>query len=323
MLDAARKRVFLLHDVHRPAPALLHSRWTLSYLRGPLTRDEIGRLMKEQGTAPAAAPARPAPAVSGAPVLPAPFRHSYFKKYGGELGHGHLLVKYAVRYKGSGETVALRAYPLAGETVVEALEADPLPIEESALTAEAPAGLRYEELPAYLAGGAKAVERALKDRLPDKLAVKAWFDPVTKTASQPREDAAAFASRLGAGGGGPAAEKLRERLEKKQRELASREQDLSGRKRETWMALGSAVLSNIGLFTGRKRTISGAGSVLSKNRMENAAGAKVEDLKAEIAALQAELAEHGQVDPARFEAREIVPARTDLTILRYDLVWVY
>src|SRR5439155_477374 len=40
LLDATRKRVFLLHDVHRSAPVLLHSRWALSYLRGPLTREE-------------------------------------------------------------------------------------------------------------------------------------------------------------------------------------------------------------------------------------------------------------------------------------------
>src|SRR6185295_9081547 len=45
LLDATRKRVFLLHDVHRSGPVLLHSRWALSYLRGPLTREEIARLM--------------------------------------------------------------------------------------------------------------------------------------------------------------------------------------------------------------------------------------------------------------------------------------
>src|SRR5712691_5475900 len=45
MLDATRKRVFLLHDVHRAAPVLLHSRWALSYLQEQLTREEIGRLM--------------------------------------------------------------------------------------------------------------------------------------------------------------------------------------------------------------------------------------------------------------------------------------
>jgi hypothetical protein len=37
LLDGTRKRVFLVHDVHRPRPFLLHSRWSMSYLRGPLT----------------------------------------------------------------------------------------------------------------------------------------------------------------------------------------------------------------------------------------------------------------------------------------------
>ena len=41
LLAATRKRVFLMHDVHRTRPVLVHSRWAMSYLRGPLTRDEI------------------------------------------------------------------------------------------------------------------------------------------------------------------------------------------------------------------------------------------------------------------------------------------
>src|SRR5437899_982927 len=85
LLDATRKRVFLLHDVHRSAPVLLHSRWALSYLRGPLTREETGRLMARDE----AKAARRAPAAEGAeagpPVLPAPFHHLYFSRYGGEI----------------------------------------------------------------------------------------------------------------------------------------------------------------------------------------------------------------------------------------------
>jgi hypothetical protein len=38
-------RVFLMHDVHRPAPLLFQSRWTLSYLRGPLMLEQVERLM--------------------------------------------------------------------------------------------------------------------------------------------------------------------------------------------------------------------------------------------------------------------------------------
>src|SRR5437867_5839625 len=94
LLDATRKRVFLLHDVHRAAPVLLHSRWALSYLRGPLTRDEIARLMAGRGAkasgAAAASAAGPGPAEAGPPVLPAPFHHNYFSRYGGELADPYL-----------------------------------------------------------------------------------------------------------------------------------------------------------------------------------------------------------------------------------------
>jgi hypothetical protein len=257
-------------------------------------------------------------------VAPAQFRHNFLEKYGGELAHPHLLVKYAVRYKGAGESVAVRAHALAGDNAAEVLESEPLVLDESAVTSDAPAGLRYDDLPAWFAtGGARVIEKVLKERLPDKLATSLLVDPVTKALSQPGEDAEAFAARLSAAGGGARAETLRDRLEKKKRDLAAREQDFSGRKAEKWASIGTAILSNVGILLGRKRTISGAGSVLSKNRMENTAEAKVEALRAEIAALESELASLGVVDPGRFETREVVPAKGDLTILRYDLLWVY
>src|SRR6185369_43129 len=123
LLAATRKRVFLLHDVHRAKPCLLQSRWAMSYLRGPLTRDEIARLMKDRkagATAGQPAPsarARAEAAASGPPVLPPPLRHAFLKRHGGELANPYLLVKYAVRYKGAGETVDLRAWPLAGRSM--------------------------------------------------------------------------------------------------------------------------------------------------------------------------------------------------------------
>lgn len=46
ILSGLGKRVFLLHNVHATAPMLFQTRWTLSYLRGPLTRPEIKRLME-------------------------------------------------------------------------------------------------------------------------------------------------------------------------------------------------------------------------------------------------------------------------------------
>ena len=66
MIGGLKSRVFLLHNVHEPAPVLMHTRWTLSYLAGPLTREQIRRL------GGAAAPAAGlAPAQAAAPVIPA------------------------------------------------------------------------------------------------------------------------------------------------------------------------------------------------------------------------------------------------------------
>ncbi len=53
ILSSLAKRVFLLHNVHDKAPRTFQTRWTLSYLRGPLSRDQIRKLT--QARAPAAA----------------------------------------------------------------------------------------------------------------------------------------------------------------------------------------------------------------------------------------------------------------------------
>ena len=41
LLSGLGKRQFLLHNVHDKEPIVFETRWTLSYLRGPLGRDEI------------------------------------------------------------------------------------------------------------------------------------------------------------------------------------------------------------------------------------------------------------------------------------------
>ena len=46
------QRVFLMRNVHDDEPALFRTRWALSYLRGPLTLPEIGRLMKDRRRSP-------------------------------------------------------------------------------------------------------------------------------------------------------------------------------------------------------------------------------------------------------------------------------
>lgn len=45
MLAGLGSRVFLMHNTHEDAPIIFRTRWTLSYLRGPLTRNQIKTLM--------------------------------------------------------------------------------------------------------------------------------------------------------------------------------------------------------------------------------------------------------------------------------------
>jgi hypothetical protein len=45
-LSALGNRIFLMNDVHEDAPVVFETRWAMSYLRGPLTRDQIKVLME-------------------------------------------------------------------------------------------------------------------------------------------------------------------------------------------------------------------------------------------------------------------------------------
>lgn len=48
LLSSLSSRIFLLHNVHDDAPVIFHTRWVMSYLRGPLTRPQVKELMAEQ-----------------------------------------------------------------------------------------------------------------------------------------------------------------------------------------------------------------------------------------------------------------------------------
>ncbi len=78
LLAGLGARVFLMHNTHEDAPVVFQSRWTLSYLRGPLTRSQIKVLMDPfkaaaPETRPAAVPETLGLAATGAtgrPSLP-------------------------------------------------------------------------------------------------------------------------------------------------------------------------------------------------------------------------------------------------------------
>ena len=81
-ISALDSRVFLMHNVNLKAPVVFTTRWAMSYLRGPLTRQQIkllmsgrktkdeGRKTKDQGAGAGAAAAVSARAASAAATQP-------------------------------------------------------------------------------------------------------------------------------------------------------------------------------------------------------------------------------------------------------------
>jgi hypothetical protein len=67
MLSGLGNRVFLMNDVHEDGPVLFQTRFTLSYLGGPLTRAQIQRLMAPRKESAAAAPASATPVATETP----------------------------------------------------------------------------------------------------------------------------------------------------------------------------------------------------------------------------------------------------------------
>ncbi len=219
------KRVFLLNNVHEDGPVVFETRWVMSYLRGPLTRDQIKTLMDPRRGAVPAAPAsrkpvggmaapRAAAAGSGRPerpVLP-PNVPQHFVPFRGSAPQGQELVYYPTLLaaskilfddRKSGVSVSEEAVtlaPLSDEAMsvdwdaMEAADIDPADLEK----APAP-GARFAPLPAKAAQSKSytAWKREMTDWLYRNRTLELLMSPQHKEYSQPNESERDFRIRLG------------------------------------------------------------------------------------------------------------------------------
>ncbi len=72
ILSSLRPREFLMQNVHEDGAVLMRTRWAMSYLRGPMTREEIRRLTPDVEQAPAPAGARTFAAPAPEKLAPEP-----------------------------------------------------------------------------------------------------------------------------------------------------------------------------------------------------------------------------------------------------------
>ena len=183
LISGLGKRVFLVHNVHRGAPALMSTRWVMSYLAGPMTlsqvRDAMAPAKAVAGAAPAAQPpaepVAPTAAAGGgpgggsgsAPLLPTEIRQLFARPFAmaADLVYRPAFLAAAeVRYSsprhGVDETRQV--------TVLVPLEAGAMPFSLDRATTDAPPVDMFEEAQTGTAGFAPLPAEAAQPRSYDR-----------------------------------------------------------------------------------------------------------------------------------------------------------
>ncbi len=226
-------RVFLLNNTHEDAPEIFHTRWVLSYLPGPLTRDQIKALMDPVRDSILATHAAPPPATSPAPSRTAAFAPTPAPDSGEEgsprpptLPAGITQYYLPVRgMPGSGQRLVYRPYLFGAATVsfvdkksatdvserrhfLTPITRRPIPVKwdeavESAvpaddLEADPVQGATFAPLPpqASKKTSYRAWQRDFKSWLYGSQSLTLFYSPSLKQASRPGESERDFRIRL-------------------------------------------------------------------------------------------------------------------------------
>jgi hypothetical protein len=318
------KRRFLLHNVHEDEPVVFNTRWVLSYLAGPLTRDHIRSLMKAAKNKLAAAakavskPARKSKAT--APALP-PSINQYFVPGSGEeiVYHPRLIaggdvVFTSARYNIEDERAVLHTVEFEdGPVDIDWDNCEPLELSVEDLRDEGDENAAFAACPAA-ADNAKAYARWEKD-------YKRWLRQnenitlfrskafrLTSTASETEGDFRARLQDAASEKRDAAIAKIRKRYATKtttlenrliraQQAIAVQKQQSTKKKLDTAISFGTAIL---GAVLGRKKlsssTATKVGSAIktagsaSKEAADVARAEQIaEKVKADIAALNQRL----------------------------------
>lgn len=289
------KRVFLLHSVHEPAPITFETRWTMSYLAGPMTREQIKQLNSAPAVSPTTA-ARPATAAtstggsatsldaqpaSHAPVLP-PDVPQYFIPPAGRADaityHPAVLgvadVSFASVKHGVTEQrrVVLLGSMDDGPITLEWDNAERVALDPSVLEGSARDGAVFGSLPKSAANAKSyaAWSKAFQKWIVTNEQVTLWQSTALKVTSSPGESERDFRIRLQLRGRelrdaqvetlrGKYATRLsamQERIRRAEQAVAREQAQASQAKVDTVISVGSAIL---GAVFGRGKI--GAGAV--------------------------------------------------------------
>jgi hypothetical protein len=358
LLAGLRSRVFLLKNAHEPGHVLFHTRWAMSYLRGPLTRAEIRRLCppppqhedKHEGGPDETAATPDEKSNETRPLVPSGIEEAFVDRgpglyephVVGEVTYHHVNVAHGVDAWERRTAVM----PLCVDDPSEAISL----IEEHSLVllSEPPSGIRYASPPPKSIGKARfrSYGKQIRGHLYQECTRSLWRADALKLRSKPDEPKAEFASRVQLAvreARDAAVDKLRIRFEQKLRRLEDRmnraeakldreRSQYENQKLQTGISVGATVLGAIFGRGGIGRATTSARGVgrIAKEREDVVrAESELENLQRqqreleiegeeEIRALQSEWAEKSP------EIREIVlrPRKSDIEVGPFKLVWM-
>ena len=358
-LSTLRGRVFLMHNVHESGPVAIETRWALSYLRGPMGREELQRLKSPQSE-PQPTTSAAAQNPSSKPAVPAGVREYFLKGSGTPSGAYRPVLYGAARIH---YTDARR-----GVDVVRSLQAavpfaeGPIPIDwdradgaveppDSLVEHKAAPAATYAALPAAAVDPKRYVEwsRDFADWIVQSQPLKLFSVPALKLLSEPGESERDFRIRTQQATRelrdaavetlrarfAPKVARLTEKKRKAEEVLGREQQQVGQQKLQTAVSLGATML---GALMGRKSvTLSTLGRATTAARgvsrsMKEAqdverAQARIQEVEAEIATLNADLErEIAALDPASganaaLDVIEIKPKRGNVDIRLVALAW--
>ncbi len=283
LLSALDKRVFLLHDVHASGPTVFQTRWTMSYLRGPLSRDQIRKLTGDARPAAAttsAAQASAAPAAAAAqrrlsqerPIVPPGIEQFFVPASGGDVIYRPVVLGSArVGFSDPKNAIdeprdVLYAAEISdGAVPVDWTSASRVDVPAASLVRAPVASARQESVPSA-ALQAKNYANWQKDFsrwLAQSETLEVFRHPDSKLTSHPGESERDFRIRLSdtnRAARDEAVEAMRRKYATKQAQLAERlrraeasvereQQQVSQSRLQTMVSVGTTL---VGAFLGRK-----------------------------------------------------------------------
>ena len=340
ILSGLANRVFLMNNVHEDAPVVFETRWAMSYLRGPLTRDQIKTLMAgrkpvapETATAPVAGTANatdaPSPKASGRPLVPPDVAVRYIPVRSGPAGStllyrprllGAAKVRFTDPKSGIDTTNDLRYQAPIGDgaVAVDWDKAEGVTFSLDDLEKEPQPGASFEALPAE---ATKAPSYAGW-----KTDFAAWLfrNATLDLAHAGREQRDAIVQRLRAEYA-PRVQRLEEKIRNAQQAVDRESGQAHSAELQTAVSVGATVL---GALLGRKGVSAtslgrattaarGVGRSIQQQQDVGRAKADVAAAQAELDALNAEL----EKKAGGLDGIAIRPTKSNIDVQLFTLVW--